>query len=362
MFIILFICFSAFNVCAEKEEELFNEITGSLESIIDEDTKNILEDFGIDDFSYDEIYTASFDNIGKYFQEYLYEKIKNITGYFFQMLCVLILVSVIKNFFSSDNGKSYNYLGNILVILMSGGYISDTLNVMLSSMKTGSAFMISFVPIYTVIIALSGSISSAVSYNTVTLAYAELLTGFINNYAVDIVGLFIAVSISLSFNSMINLNRFVAGANKTVNTVIGFLAGIFTAVLSFKGVLSVSLDSASSKSIRFLITNLIPIVGSSISDAYSSLVGSINLIKGSVAAIGIIVILIISAPAIIEGGVYCICFSFLSCLAEMFGENQISLTLKALNTGIKTILLLSVLQTFILIISTGIMLSVKGAL
>ena len=57
---------------------------------------------------------------------------------------------------------------------------------------------------------------------------------------------------------------------------------------------------------------------------------------------------------------YCISFSLLSYISELFELNEISAAMKAFHTGIRTLILLNIFESFVLIISTGIMLNMKG--
>ncbi len=362
----LFIVFMLFP-CLKTEAQATEEITDEeyyyeqLEGAIDEDTLDILEKFGISEFSSQEIYSVSLSEIGTYFNEALAVKARDALSSFFKLLCVVVIVTTVKSFFISDN-KGISFLGVIATVFLSTGILNSVLNALLSSMKAGGSFMLAFIPIFTVLLSLSGNITSSVAYNAVTFFFAQGITAFINNLAVDIIGVFLSVSIAFSLNKTTNLNRFVTVVNRIVGIAIGFIGSSFAATLSVRGILSSAIDSASSKSVRFLISNLIPIVGSSISEAYSTLLGSINIIKGSVAIVGIIVILVIAVPPIIEGTVYCIVFSLVSYISDIADCDEISAILRAFSSGVRTVILLNILQVFVLIISTGIMLTVKGAL
>ena len=284
-------------------------------------------------------------------------------GNFFSLLSVLLVISTVNTYFVAGNKENLTEItGVIIITLMLVSKLNPILNMLLSTMKTSGNFILAFIPIFTLLVSLSGNPGAAITYNSLCFAFAEGISVFINNFASHIIGSFLCVSIAFSLNKMMNANRFINIVNKAVSFIIGFLACGFTGLLSIKGVMSVTVDAVSSKSVRFLLSNLIPIVGSSISDAYSSLLGSINLIKGSVAIVGILVILIISLPVVFEGLFYCISFSALSYLAEVFDCIQISNIFRAFCSGLRFLLLLSVFEAFVLIISTGIMLTMKGGI
>jgi stage III sporulation protein AE len=105
---------------------------------------------------------------------------------------------------------------------------------------------------------------------------------------------------------------------------------------------------------------MIPIIGSSISEAYSSLIGSINLIKGSVAIVGILVIIIINIPIIFDVLTYYIIFNLISYVADSLAVKRAADALKCFSSGMRILLLVCIFEMFIVIISTGILLSVKN--
>ncbi len=356
--VIFIVCFLSFSTSAtETDEEYYSEM---LSSIVDSDTSEKLEEIGLQDFSPDEIFSVSFNKIGEYFSASLRSKTVGIISDFFRIFSILIIFISIKNFFCADNGMSLTIMGVISVALLSVDISTDIIEVLISTMKTSGSFMLSFIPIYTVLLSIGGNVSSAVSYNTITFSFAQIISMLINSYATDFTGIFISLSLAFSLNSTLNLNRFISSVNKLVSTVIGFLASGFAAMLSVRGVLSATIDSAASKSIKYLIGSLIPVVGSSISDAYSTVLGSINVIKSSIAVAGIIIMLVICVPPILEGVTYCITFSLLSWISEMAELGEITSVLKAIQSVIRTMILLNILQMFILLVSTGILIAVKG--
>ena len=356
--VVLVVCFVQIGAtAAETDEEYYSEL---LDSAIDRETADKLEEIGIYDFSADEIFSVSFDRIGEYFSVGLKEKMTEAFSAFFRMMCVLVILVSVKSFLCIEKSESITIIAVISIVLLSVDVCNEVLSVLLGTLKTGGSFMLAFVPIYTVILSLAGNVSSAVTYNTVTFSFAQILSLLINSYAADLTGVFLSLSMAFSLNSTINLNRFISSVNKLVTTVVGFLASGFAAMLSVRGVLSATIDSATSKSIKFLIGSLIPVVGSSISDAYSTVLGSINVIKGSIAVAGIIIMLVICIPPILEGVLYCLSFSVLSYISEMAQFNEISSVFKAFQSAVRTVILLNIFQLFIMLVSTAIMITIKG--
>ena len=342
-------------------ENIESDIRNSLTDTIDDNTLEILSDIGIDDFSFDEIYNISFKNITSFFKNTLTDKLRSVAKQLSGLFCIIIVSGIITALFKDYSDENFTgMLCVVIVTVVTINIISSSLNAVVSVMDLSGKFMAGFAPIYTLIISLSGNATTALTYNTFAVILAEIISAFISNGIISLIGLYFCLGISFSLNESINVQRFNSMINRTVSIVLGLSASAFTGFLSLKNILSVSVDRVSVRSLRFLISSLIPIVGSSISDAYSTLIGSINLIKSSVAIVGILVIIIINTPIIIETLIYYISFNLFSYLSDSLSVNRVGDIFRVFAGGIRILLLTCIFEVFILIVTTGIVLSVKS--
>lgn len=342
-------------------DNLQSNIMGELADAIDYDTARVLEEIGLSDLSLDEIYNISFDNISSFFAETLKEKASDVARDFTELFCVIMFMGIISAMLNqgSDN-KAFEILNIVIITILAVDVIKDSLGAVVSVLNLSGKFMLGFAPVYTFIISLSGNTATALTYNTFAMLFAEVISSLISTHLVDIIGVFFCLGISFSINESINIGRFTNGVNRVVTTLLGFVASGFTGFLSLKNILSVSVDRVSVRSIRFLISSLIPVVGSSISDAYSSLLGSINLIKSSVALVGILVTVIINTPIIVETLIYYISFNLLGYLSESLSLGRAGDIFRVFSCGVRILLLLCIFEMFIMIITTGIVLSARN--
>lgn len=364
VFITLLILFS-FTVFAEAFQADFDNLEESISeellTSIDKDVISALEEMGIDIKKSLNINEFSLDNITAFFSATLKEKAENCISEIFTLFCVIMLCGAVSSLFTGNkNGSFFTQICVIILILLSVNMIGEALSATVSVLKLSGNFMLSFIPVYTLIISLTGNAASALTYNSLLMAFAEAFSSVIAYVLPDFIGVVLCLIISFSLNESISIGRLINAVNKTVSVVLGVSSGAFTGFLSLKNILSASLDSVSVKSIRFLISSLIPVIGSSISEAYSSLIGSINLIKGSVAIVGIVIILIINLPVLAQTLIYYLSFTALSYLSDSFSGVRVGETLRGISCAMRILMLLCVFEMFMLIISTGIMLSLKG--
>ena len=341
------------NLSGTLSEEFFNSI--------DDEIKEALEKIGITDFDYTRIYNVSLENFTEYFKSTLPEKFKGCLSDFYSLLGIVLIVSLVSTFFqNSEQGNFFKILSVVCVTIITVSKINASVNSLLAVIRLSGNFMLSFVPVLALLISVSGNPTTAVTYNSFIMAFTQAISAFINYFAVDIVGCFFCVCICVNMNENINVNRLLNAVNKVTAFVLGIIASIFTGFLSIKSALAVSVDSVAVKGIRFAISSLVPVLGSSISEAYSSVIGSINLIKGSVAALGIVAIILINIPVLAEILFYHFSLSLLSYICESSGSVTMANTFKSFCCALKILMLLCIFQMFVLIISTGIMLIIKG--
>lgn len=341
------------DIRSRVEESFFGELDGEI--------GDILEENGIDSLDHGEIFSSGTDNIRDFFSDTLKEKLTADAGWFFLMLCLLMLMSIFSSLYDFSCSNDMFSLFTVLIISVTTvGKITSFVNCTVSAINLNSKLMLAFVPVFTLLISLSGNPSSALTYNSLVLFFCELMSAFINKIYLGIIGAYFSLSLAFSLNPNVNLNRFVNCVNRCVNLVLGFGASMLTGFLSLKNILAYSTDSLSVKGVKFLISSLIPVIGSSLGDAYSAVLGSINLMKGTLGVIGIFALVLINIPPLCEGVIHYVLMSLLSCVAEMLGLLRVSETLRCFSSCVRILLLVCLFQVFILLISTGIMLSLKG--
>ena len=334
-------------------EKNFEETEKELYALIDDDIKSVINFDNLESID-----SSSIESVSRFFSETLNSKIYGVLKFTLVIIAVIMLISAFSLTFTNCN--LLDLLSVLSVILLTVSKTSHLINMSLSSVSLCSKFMLGFIPIYAGIIAFSGNTATAVSYNSISLMFAEGLSFFGSAFASKVVGGYYCLAISFAPNKNINLNSFVNAFNKFITFSFGILSSLFATFLTIRSVLSSAVDTVSAKGIRLLISSTIPIIGGAISEAFSTLAGSINVLKSSVAVVGIIVLLVIIIPSVTEGFLYYISLNFLSYIGELCNCRRIAELTKALSIGIKFLIMLQILQLFLLIISTALMLTIKS--
>lgn len=350
-----------FSVPASGEnetQEIAAEAQKALFSAFDSETKDALASFGLDEIDPERIFDVSFESITAYFGTNLKEKSKDAVKMFFELLGALIIVFVFAGLKGEKNSDILETLSVCVFALLLSQRIEALLNSAVTIIDSLSKLMLGFVPVYAGIVAVSGSPVSAAGYSSLTLLFAQGVSAFSSKLLVPFCGVVICLTIAFSVNSRLNAGRFISAAGRVGTVSLGAISAFFTGFLALKNVLASSADAAGVRGLRFLVSNLIPVVGSAMSDAYSAFAGSINLIKGSVAVVGIVAVVVCTLPLVLELVLNLGVLSALTFAAEIASQKGILSLFKGFSVAVRMLLLALVYEVFIIIISTGLMLSV----
>lgn len=359
--LVLFSVYSITTYAAEESDYYKSDFENELFSVFDEETESALELFGIESFDDAKAFDFSMESVSAYFSTNLKEKASAALKFFFELLAVLMVVCLVATLGEKNERNSLIGLISVCVFtLLVAQKTASVLNIAVTMIQAMNKLLVSFVPVYAGIIAVSGSPVSAAAYNSMTLLFAEGISFLTAKLIVPFTGVILCLTIAFSMNGQIDCNRFLASAGKTANFVLGCAAAFFTGFLSLKSFVSSAADSAATRGIKFIVSGLIPVVGSAMSEAYSTFASSINLIKGSAAVIGIAAVFVTCLPAILELFLYFAAVCVLSFGAQLLGRNEISALFRGFSLALKILLIVCVYGLFIVVISTGLMLSVKG--
>lgn len=359
--VLFFLALGVTSFAIDENEEYASRVEEELFSSFDEETKEALELFGIEGFGNEKIFDVSIESLIHYFSTNLKDKAKSSIKGFFELLSVLIFVFVFECV--REKGKESDLLDVLSVCVVSlilSQKLREVLNIAVTAIDACSKLIFSYVPIFAGVIAVSGNPVAAATYNSLTLMLAEIVSAFANKFVVPFVGVIICLSIAFSMNRRTECGRFLSACSKGVNLSLGASAAFFTGFLTLKNVLSSSIDAAEVKGVRFLVSNLVPVVGSAMSDAYSAFAASINLIKGSVAVVGIVSVFVCVFPAVLELGMCLFSLWSLSFLSGIVSKSELTFVFNGFALGVKTLVLVLIYELFMLVISTGLMLTVKG--
>lgn len=366
--LLLFLLIPISSYSMDYSEEEYNETLSSydlssFEKELDADTYKMLDELGVLDFSYESITGLSFNDIVGLLKS-LFQKKAELPIKSSVTVLIFILLSAFLQSLKAESDDSVNMIYSTATALLVATVVlvklTSTVSLASMAISVASNFVYAFIPVFCSIVVVSGGITTGFSTNTTLLILAQGLSFISSNVFMPIVNCYLALGVTSSLRYELNLDKLLSSVKKIITTCISFVSGVFVSVLSVKTAVAGRADMLGLRSIRFAINSVVPVIGSSISEGLLSIQAYSSLIKSSVGIVGVMAVVLVFLPSIIEVVLWRISLTLCVIVSDVFGDKSVSAVLNAfLNTLllINVILILSMVTT---VISFGILIAAGG--
>lgn len=366
--LLLFLLIPVSSYSMDYSEEEYNKTLSSydlssFEKELDADTYKMLDELGVLDFSYESITGLSFNDIVDLLKS-LFQKKAELPIKSSVTVLVFILLSAFLQSLKAESNDSVNMIYSTATALLVATVVlvklTSTVSLASMAISVASNFVYAFIPVFCSIVVASGGITTGFSTNTTLLILSQGLSFISSNVFMPIVNCYLALGVTSSLRYELNLDKLLSSVKKIITTCISFVSGVFVSVLSVKTAVAGRADMLGLRSIRFAINSVVPVIGSSISEGLLSIQAYSSLIKSSVGIVGVMAVVLVFLPSIIEVVLWRISLTLCVIVSDVFGDKSVSAVLNAfLNTLllINVILILSMVTT---VISFGILIAAGG--
>ena len=254
--------------------------------------------------------------------------------------------------------------GLVMVLCLAAVLSGPVLDCLRSAMELTDgvfAFLTAYIPVMTGILLTTGRTASAASYNTLMFLGCEGAALLIRRVFIPVAGILLALGITASVTGDARLQ----GVGKMIRRAAGWALGLvlilFIGLMTLQTTVSAAADTVTAKSAKYLLGSLIPVVGSSVSEAVMAARGCVDLIRASVGGFGILAIAAIFLLPMVRVLAWYCAFCVGSFLGELLGAGALRSLMDSFASGFG--LLLSALTAFAAVSAacTGLLLSIGGA-
>lgn len=368
LILILLLPFSCYAEEAADTEEYNEYLSGydlsAFQDNLDEDTYSVLEELGIADFNFEHITEISLDDIVKVFKDMIEGKLETPLTSALTVLVFIILSSFFQSFKTGDESSLsgvYSTASSLIIAVILVIKISNTISLSSAAISIAADFIVAFIPVFCAIVATSGGITTTFSTNAMLLALSQGLSFISSNVFMPLINCFLAIGICSGLRSRLNLGQLISSLKKIITSLISFISAAFVSILSIKTSVAARADILGIRSVRFVINSVVPVIGSTISEGLLSIQSYSSLIKSSVGVVGIISVALVFLPSIIEVVIWRIMLSICIVISDVFGDNSVSLVLKAFRDSMLLVNVVLILSMMTTIVSIGILIAAKTA-
>lgn len=256
----------------------------------------------------------------------------------------------------------YNQVSILAVCAVLLMPFADLIGKVQEALSGTAVFLGSFTPVYIAILAAGGQLQTALSYQSVLLLFAQLLTFFSDKVLMPVLLCALALGVVSAVSDTGNLGKLGGRLLKAGSWGLGILSAVFTALLSVNTLLGSAKDSLGNRMMKLSISSFVPVVGSAVSEAYLTVRSCLTLVKSTVGVFGILTAGMLLSPAIIGCIAWLISLWLSSLAAEAFNQTEIAGFLKTVTGVIKAMLaMLSLSAVFMIITTTVVSLAGRGS-
>lgn len=349
-FIVLLLIAAPFSVSATDAEDYRDEISSQLDEVLSD------YDLGI---GYEDISELSFGElaslIGDKLASRLARPVRMLSAVFLVIVAGSVLKSAAGGALGGTSGEMHNMICVLAAVTVTAFPLLDVFGETLTDIQICGGFILVFVPVFSAISLICGGFTSAGVYHMLTLGASEMLIKLSESYLLPLLGVIMALAVSGSVFPNTSLDSIVNLLKKASTWVITVIMTLFTGFVGLKCSIAGKADGAATKTAKMIVSGFVPIVGGAVSDAYSTVKGSFEVIGGTVGAAGIIGIILLLLPKILELFIYRGVMWIGAAAAEIFSADAVAKLLKSFDSGLAIAQCLLICYSLMFIISSAIL-------
>lgn len=276
-------------------------------------------------------------------------------------LCGIVLLSALAKSAGDGSGNMSGVFSAVGVLAgagMTAAAVSDALTHTLNVLQAASEFMLVFVPLYAGVIAVMGKAAAASAVNTVTLGAAQLFSQLAVNLLAPVCGTVMGLSVTGAVHPELNISKLAELIKKASVWGLSLLMTVFMSILSAQTFVNNAADSVLIRTAKFAVSNGVPIVGGTISDAVNTVSASLSLLHSGIGTYGIVAVVVMILPPLMTVVLYRLALSAAEAVGGVFGIKELEELFRA--AGWVMSIIMAVIVCFLLLntISAVIMLAI----
>ncbi len=207
-----------------------------------------------------------------------------------------------------------------------------------SAIETVGTFMLSFIPVYAAILISRGRTLTAAGYSTVMLVAAEAVTTACSLVITPLTGMQLGLSVSSSVLTEINVTSIGRTIKRASTWILSLSTTVMLAILGIQTLVNGSADSVTDKTAKFFVGTTVPVVGSAVGEALSTVKGCLKLLGSSVAVYGIVAIAMIMLPVVVELLMWRVVLLLTAMVSEVLGREKSATLIRSVDSCVAFVL------------------------
>ncbi len=337
---------------------------GELPYSLPEEARESLGDLGVADPDWRNIQNVTPQGIFSQIAAVFGEKGQAPLEAAFSVLAVMLLCALVNgmklSFGDKPLGGAIGLVGVLCICLAVIRPVVSCISSAAQVIQGAAGFLLACVPVLTGILLAGGQAVSAGTYNLLVVGAGNVISIFSAGLLVPLMNVFLALSIASSLSPGLNLSGLCGWFSKAAQWGLGLCMTVFTSLLTVQSAVAASADSTASKAAKFLLGSFVPVVGGALGDAFTTVQGSVQLLKSGVGAFALLGTLFIFLPAAAECILWMLTLNLCAGIGMIFDLKEIDSLLSAASKAVGLTLAFVLCSMAVIMISTALMLVMGG--
>lgn len=323
----------------------------------------LLEKIGIEKLDANNLSNINFNDIITLIFESISAKINEPLKAVVSVTAAGIVCSVVSILFG-ESGKNSSIISAVASLSAASVFLIPIKELVASTSETigeCSDFMLAFIPVYSSSLAATGYLSSAAGYRTMMFGTVTAISQIASEIISPLMLVYLAICISGSVSG-IDTEELSKSVKNFAVWIIGTIMAVFSGVMGINTLISSGTDGALSKTAKFIVGSVVPIVGSTVSDAISTVKSCLIITKNFLGIYAILAIAAIFLPILMGLFIWKICINISSFITKIIGNKELSSLLTSVSAVLGIMLSLVIIIGIMFIFSVAIILMTGGGL
>ena len=346
------------------EQQAEDSGANDLPNYLPDDTKSQLDQMGISGVDWNSIQSIQpnsvFSQILKMLGEGVQSPMKALLSLLGIMMLCALLNSMKINLGEKNMGGIMNLIGTLCICMVVITPIVQSIVKLTGVIQGASTFMLACIPVLVGIMISNGQTVTASSYNLLMLGTTNSISFLSAHFLAPCMNIFLGFS-AVSVLPTLRLNTLCNTISKIVKWVLGFCMSVFTGLLTIQSLLGGSVDVTTNRTLRFVVSSFVPVVGSALGEALSTVQGCIKVLKGGVGAFGVLAVVFMFLPILIECLLWQMTLTVCAGIGDVFDLKEITSILNAASKVMSMMLAILLCTMAMMTISTVVVLMMGGA-
>ena len=227
--------------------------------------------------------------------------------------------------------------------------------------SANASLMLIYVPIMAGLIAMSGHPIRATGACASVMTASQVVSQLSARLFPQAMCAYLAIGVSCGVSGRMRAGGLCELLGKFIKWLLGVVMTLFTAVLSLQSFTSAAGDTLASRAARLTLSSLIPLIGSSLSEAYKTIQSSMDLLRSGAGVFVILALLTAYLPIVLQAFLWLMSVRVCGCVAEALGVESPVALLNAVGSVLTVLIALMFCVMAVFVISTALLIRVGGA-